>query len=86
MLHRVTLRVHTIYGGQWQWLDRKWLGRDGPFQILISRRLVLAIIHRVWILDVVIKFHPEVPATFQEVRRCLTCGFSSRTLHHDYIK
>ena len=30
---------HAIHGGQWRRLDRKWLGRDGPFQSLISRRL-----------------------------------------------
>jgi len=30
---------HAIYGGQWRRLDRCQLGRDGPFQSVISRRL-----------------------------------------------
>ena len=30
---------HAIYGGQWRRLDRCQLGRYGPFQSLISRRL-----------------------------------------------
>lgn len=30
---------HAIYGGQWRRLDRKLLGRDGPFSSVINRRL-----------------------------------------------
>jgi len=30
---------HAIYGGQWRRLDRCQLGRDGPLQSVISRRL-----------------------------------------------